>query len=388
MRKPLLNKYYVWATVIMVAFIVYGSLFPFSFQAHEDASPLAVLLTTWHSWPTQLGNFIGNIFFYLPLGFLGVLSMGESIRGAIRFGVIVAVGVALCFSMELSQVYIPVRVTAFDDIYANVLGTSLGATAGLVLGADFLWGLRPVLRARPIPILLLGAFLAYRLYPYVPSVNLQSYWQALKPVVRHPHFDAYDIARYVVMWLVVAVLGQALIGVTCLRRFLVPGMLCVLGAKVAIRDNSVSVAEIVGVAVAFLAWLGISRTNTKMGVIMITLMLAGFVVAQRLQPFHFLTVGHAFGWVPFASFLHGSMGVNAQSALEKFFFYGALIWMLTRSGMALGVAGLSVSLGLLVTSGLETHLPGRSAEITDAVMALVITGIFALIGRLERERWM
>lgn len=381
MPRPFVNRHYAWATTIMVAFVVYGSLFPFHFHGRDGAGPLAALLTTWAFHSVNFGNLIGNIFLYLPLGLFGTLSMSDRVSGAARLALVVAIGATLCFSMELLQFYDVGRVSTFADIYPNISGTVLGSIAALVLGPDFRWPLPSARRARPVPMLLLAAFLAYRLFPYVPSLDLHEYWQALKPVVRHPHFKAYAIAHYAVIWLMVAALGQALVGAARARWLLAPAILCVLGAKVAITHNSLSAAETVAAPASFLLWLALSPVHAKTRSIVLAVTLAAFVAAERLQPFHFIAGGHAFGWIPFSSFMHGSMAVNTQSFLEKFFLYGGLIWLLTEAGLRRLTAGYVVALGLLATSVLETHLPGRSAEITDAMMALVIAGLFALIDR-------
>jgi hypothetical protein len=105
------------------------------------------------------------------------------------------------------------------------------------------------------------------------------------------------------------------------------------------------------------------------------------VVAQRLEPFHFAGPAHPFGWIPFLSFMHGSIQVDTLSFLEKGFLYGSLIWLLEKIGVRLPLATLGVAAVLLATSLVEVHLPGRSAEITDAVMALFIGSVIALVRR-------
>ena len=109
------------------------------------------------------------------------------------------------------------------------------------------------------------------------------------------------------------------------------------------------------------------------------------MIAQRLEPFQFTTYPVPFGWIPFRSFMHGSIDVDVLSFLEKFFLYGGLIWLLVEAGISHRSATVSVGGTLLATSIAETYLPHRSAEITDALMALAIGGIFALI-RDERRR--
>jgi hypothetical protein len=83
--------------------------------------------------------------------------------------------------------------------------------------------------------------------------------------------------------------------------------------------------------------------------------------------------------VPFVSFLRGSIGVAIQAFCEKFFQYGGLIWLLRHAGLPAAYATILSATLLFVTSLVETHLPGRSAEITDAAMALAIGGVFTLL---------
>jgi hypothetical protein len=100
------------------------------------------------------------------------------------------------------------------------------------------------------------------------------------------------------------------------------------------------------------------------------------VVLGRLEPFDFRAGAGTFGWLPFRSFLSGSLDVAIVSFLEKFFLYGSLIWIGSGAGLRLGVSAGAVAALLFATSLAELHLPGRSAEITDAAMALFIGATF------------
>ena len=55
--------------------------------------------------------------------------------------------------------------------------------------------------SKPIPFLLLGAWTAYRTYPYVPTTDLHKFWEALKPVVLSPNLQSYDLGRHTTIWL-------------------------------------------------------------------------------------------------------------------------------------------------------------------------------------------
>jgi len=165
----------------------------------------------------------------------------------------------------------------------------------------------------------------------------------------------------------------------------------VLTAKVLIINAMLSVAEIVGAALA-LFLLRALTVGRNWRVALLVVLLAGYVIAERLEPFNFLPVGRAFGWIPFAGFLNGgSLSVNTLSFLEKTFLYGSQLFLLTEAGLRLSLSTLLVATCLFATSWLETYLPGRSAEITDAVMALLIGVVFSSlqhgwVGNLRRSR--
>jgi hypothetical protein len=103
--------------------------------------------------------------------------------------------------------------------------------------------------------------------------------------------------------------------------------------------------------------------------------LLAFVIVWRLTPFQFAGTPHAFSFVPFRSFIGGSPVINMKVFLEKCFYYGGLIWLLAECGMSIGRAGIVIAPILLATSAAQAFLPERSAEITDAVMALLIAYI-------------
>jgi hypothetical protein len=74
--------------------------------------------------------------------------------------------------------------------------------------------------------------------------------------------------------------------------------------------------------------------------------------------------------MPFLSFMQGSIDVDVQSFLEKFFLYGGLIWLLSEAGVTTRLSILAVSAVVLLASFVQVFVPGRSAEITDAILAL------------------
>jgi hypothetical protein len=117
----------------------------------------------------------------------------------------------------------------------------------------------------------------------------------------------------------------------------------------------------------------------RSGLRVIALLFAGMVLVEALAPFHFLSAPRPFGWIPFRGFFHGSLSVNLVSFLEKCFVYGALVWLLARSGVRLGIAAAGAAAFVLALHVAQTYLPGRSAEITDPLLVLLLAGAMAVL---------
>jgi VanZ family protein len=364
---------------LVAIFIVYGSLYPFAFRARPgDAGSFRTLLGTWQEWDRR-GDLLSNILLYMPFGFLATHTLRGRTPAALRALLAVLAGTALSASMELMQFYDEGRVSSMGDVYANAIGTAIGATISALLGASMRWPFVRELGANPDASLLLAMFLGYRLYPYVPVIDLHKYLRAIHGLLQQPIPQANDLARFAVTWLFIALVVEALYG---LRRWflLFPALaLGVFAARILIVDLTLTSADVAGAIVAFALWAGPLRRLAGRPSLLACLF-AGLVAAQRLEPFTFTPIAlRGFGWVPFWSLMNGSISVAMQAFFEKFYQYGGLIWLIRRCGVSLaGATALTAAL-LAATSYAELYLPGRSGEITDAAMAILIGAAFHLL---------
>jgi hypothetical protein len=155
-------------------------------------------------------------------------------------------------------------------------------------------------------------------------------------------------------------------------------LLSVVCARVAITGLVLSPAEVIGSLAGAVCWAALFyRLRLRMPII--AALLASMIAAQSLEPFRFLAVARPFGWAPFRGMMQGSISVNIVSLFEKSFAYGALVWFLQRSGWRLWLAATASAAFVLVLSVAQVYIPGRSAEITDAVIVLLMAGLIALL---------
>jgi len=368
-------------TAGLAVIIAYGSLYPFEFSVPTAGpGPVQALLRTWANTPGR-GDFLANVLLYMPLGFFAVLTPGQRCTVISRCLGALLLGLLISISMELAQYYDVGRDTEATDVYANVTGTVLGATFGVVVGGSFRWPLVNQIAANRIPALVLSAWVAYRLYPFVPTIDLHKYWDTLKPIVLTPNLSTYDLFRHSAIWLIVYALVAKIGGAALSPWLLLPVFAgAVLLSKILIITTTLSLAELAGAIIAYVIWAVFCRSQRAYLIVAIA-MFSATVVAQRLEPFQFTAQSVPFGWSPFRSFMQGSIEIDVLAFLEKFFLYGGWIWLLMEVGVSRRAAAGLVAGTLFATSVTEMYLPHRSGEVTDAVMALAIAGVFALMNK-------
>lgn len=373
------RRTYALLTVVLTAILIYLELYPFAFRVpHESSGAVRKLLESWADRPAR-GDFLANIVAYIPLGLCATLSFARPKSSLGRFLIVVLFGAALSVSFELTQYFVDGRVTSAADIYANTIGMTLGSVAAVICDRNSGFVFRLNVFERPMAIFLTLDWLAYRLYPYVPATDIHKFWEAIKPLVISPSAGSYDIWRHTVIWLTLFILTGTVVNRR--RSLLVPiatvGL--VTGARIAIVDKVLSTAEITGGILAVCVWPVLSIFGERVRASLVGSMLGSYIVAERLVPFVFENTRRNFGWIPFRSFLNGSLEVNVMAVFEKSFLYGGLLYLLDEAGWRLRDSAILVASLLFITSWAETYLPGRSAEITDAILVVLIAFGFYLV---------
>jgi VanZ family protein len=377
-RQRRIHLGFALIATIVLAVIVYGSLYPFEFRGRGSlADAIAALLAT-RARLTSRGDIISNILLYVPLGVFAAKAL-PGLSRMLRVGLVTLLGLFLSVGIELTQFNAWARNSTLSDVYCNTAGAFLGAIAGAVLQVHTNLPWAKHVAARPIPALLLVAYAGDRLFPYVPAIDLHKYWNALKPLVFGPTIvTPTSLFRHMAAWLVVALLLESLLGVDRRRLTFALLVAAILIARILIVGITLSTAEVYGAALALILWLALlSHLPFRTGVV--TLLFVGAVVIQALEPFQFRSSARPFGWIPFLSFMYGSIEVNIRSMFEKVFTYGALLWLLMRSGLNPTAATAFSALLVLTLRYAQTYLPGRSAEITDFIIVLILALVFRLL---------
>jgi VanZ family protein len=365
------------------ALILYGTLYPFSFSFGLHEESVLSLLTASLNGRIIRGDSIANVILFLPFGFFVMQRVLTRVPRPLRLIFVVVAGAAFSFGIECAQSGLPGRVVSIYDLAANVAGVLFGAVLGWKDWRGKLSGFQAENRPPAVfPLLLLGAWLASRWYPFIPTLDVQNVKNVLKPLF-FGGFSLLDTLWSVIIAMLVCRLIWTLTTPGRIRTALTFIPLGVIAVKPFIIGGGISRAETLGALLGIIAWWCIlSRMRGNTGIL--AFLLTAQIVIQGLTPFVFHLNFGDFSFIPFIRFLKGVTYNNILQFTEKIFLYGALLWLLLKTGWNLR---FSVLLSVALLTGIELtqmFMPGRVSEITDPLIA-VILGIFLYFLDLRDE---
>lgn len=128
---PFVN-YYKWGALMYLLFSLVLLMWPFSFFLGGTLSDKPFLMNLPFGFlslnPIFLFDIIGNIIFFIPLGFLlsGTLNKASDMSFLRRLTYCTALGFTLSFTVEFVQMWSPIRYSSILDLMTNTFGTALG----------------------------------------------------------------------------------------------------------------------------------------------------------------------------------------------------------------------------------------------------------------------
>lgn len=352
----------------VVALIVYGSLFPFHYQAHEPGWADLTRLLQPSPAGLSLSDVVANILLFVPYGLLlaSPLLQGRRLPAALA-------GVALALGVQVLQFWFPHRDPSGMDAVFNGIGLLLGWGAAQ-LARPWLAGRRLAQLPQPhfvmLSTTLMLLWLLDRWFPWVPTLDVQNLKNGLKPLLLDwRSVGALDVLRHTVAWLVFLRLA----GWSLLQRqgmaWLALLCLVVVALKPLFLHNALTAANVLGVMLAVL--LGPIFREGAVALLLLVLAQVVVLVLQALAPFEFAWVG-GFQWVPFA----GSLAADPLAALppliDKLYWYGSLVFLLRCLGVPHLACCAAVGSLLLGLEWAQQWVPGRTPEITDPLLACLL----------------
>ena len=333
---------------IIVALILYVSLYPFRFGADGPAVTEVLRQLSWAR--ASRGDMLNNVLLYVPLGFCIALAVEPRFGRSAGIATGLLGGALLSLTMELMQGSIATRVPSLTDLSLNAAGALAGAVGGSAwhaLGARMTPQANPAGRSGAVALVVLVLWLIARLWPFVPDASLRQLKRAVRPLFS-PELGWTDLAAFFVGWLVVA---QAVFHLARRQRsvdvFLIV-IAAVLVGRTFTAGNTLEFAELAAIALLLPVLVLISRVEDRGRSALLAAALGTWLASIALLPAMDGARGVTVEMPAFAEFLSRNAPPPAELA-GRAFSYVALTWLLSGAGLFPHVAaGVTVLLVLLL----------------------------------------
>lgn len=359
--------------LVIALLIGYGSLYPGNFSAPE-AGAMKKFLTDWRLF-TSLGDLLGNIALFFPLGMAGILFASDKRAATIRISWLLFLSLFYAFALQLAQVWLPTRSAALADVIWNMVGMALGIAAARLIGRRSSEKMHVFDWASLAPLSVLVLWLLTELLPLVPSLDFQKFKDALKPLLLGFNFS-FPAALMHAAGVVVA--GAAFMALG--RRpvsWLAVAFIPVLAGKIAIVNLSLDASFLLGMLAGYSGCLVVLRLHqTKLFEAAFWLLLVAWTLSA-ITPFS-PAQGGTFNGIPFATMLQGSMEIGIRGLAKSLFIYTALLWLAQRTGLSIKKAMVGLAIWSCLIELVQMGLLGRTADVTEPILVLLVGWVLSV----------
>lgn len=354
-----------WLTWVVAVLVVHGSLYPWRFAMPVSLAQAWDHMVHQPSMWTTLGDVVGNVALFAPVGALGWALVHRPV-GWRRTLIVLAVGVAFAFVLQVAQLFVPQRDAALSDVVWNALGLLVGMA--LVAGGSRIhlpWLRQESLRA-PLTMVVLWIMLQW--WPMVPRLDWQQIKNALKPLLLTPRWSTFSAIEAALGLMVVGLMLRAVRG----RGLLVLALVAAAAlGKLLMVHQALTLSRAVGWGIGlFGVWL-LWRAPARAAAWAMALAAWAWFTVDELRPFQFTDTVGEFHWLPFAALLQGSLVANTAALAWHLFWLGTVMVVASARGarvvpLAVGLSGWALLLELL-----QMLLPERIADSTPLLLPWV-----------------
>ena len=319
-----------------------------------------------------------NIAIYVPLGFAAHLAFRNARLPLFRFYGPVMLGALLSTSVELVQLYTPNRDTSLLDLITNIAGAAIGTALATLFQR---MAVAPPRHAWLVPadrgaLMLVFCRAGWLFFPMFPIYGHHELLRKLAVFADSPILAPVAILSAAALWYVTGLLLVAA-GIQCAPQLLALSILAI-PAQFLIVDRQPVISDLLGASLGFalFAW----RSHTKPVTKTEAWSFAAVIVIRGLAPFQFTSTSAPFTWIPFGGMLEADWQFAVLVMLEKIFWYTSAVWLLA-SVMRLRYAIAAVAAVLAAIEIAQVRLPGRVAESTDPILAILMGFVLFILFR-------
>ena len=360
--------------LLIVALIVYGSLYPFKFSGQVPTGSQT------YDWfvdiyrHTTRSDIIANILLFVPYGVVVRMTVNQHKNRVTTALWLLLAGVILAYGLQYAQFFLPARVPSAGDAVFNIVGMISG-----VIFAHWLMqyshnhmptghNIQSSWSQVSLPLLLALIWICWRWFPFVPLVSAQSIVNSLNPLLTAPELNFMIILRDGIGWLLFFYLISQPPFDKQPRFRVLKIATVILSVELFIINNELTVNDLLAALGAFALYASIHLSALQ------RMLLWGVVLATILTwlaPFNWHEEGRSMNWMPFASLLRGPWE-NTELVLLKLFLTSATVYLFRNRFLDWGLSTILCSLLIFLVVQVQRYLGAIKPDISDVIVVLMV----------------
>ena len=370
--------------------LTYGTLYPFNEWLTPSASPWRLM------WQGGLAHaskadVLTNLLVYMPLGLL-LMRILAGHRCSFCMALLVALASALLsLTLEYLQAHLPGRVPSFADVLLNTSGSFAGALLALGMRADSAVG-ETVHRIRyryvhagplaNLGLLTLCLWALSQLSPLAPSIDLGNLRHGLKPLwhtLQNPtSLDWVRVLEYSLSISAVGMVSSVLLRLRY-RAILIFSYFVglVLLLKIPVVGRQLSLEALLGLLIGLSYTALFYDRSQRLRLVSAVCAILAMILASEMHVSADTTATdlRTFNWIPFRSHISNNI-TGLIDILGSVWPFVALSFIaqfvkVTHRLRLIVIGAFMVFPLMFVLEWYQQSLPGRSPDITDAIIATI-----------------
>ncbi len=374
----------IWLTVIIL--IAYGSLYPFNFDFNRSLpTNFVAWLQNWEQ-RTIRSDLIANILLFIPFGFLGALNIQQDGRRSPLLSAIwlLFMGIGFALSLQILQFYLPSRVPHAADALVNSIGILLGISLAAYTNSQRIRRLIPQqFQFHLTPALLvLCLWLGWAFFPYIPVFETKQIGLGIESVY-NSQWHWQDWLKFLLFWLMFYLSLSRVMNRDYTVSVLLVLSIFIFAIKLSMFRSQIGWSEITAVPLALILHRSLSG---KLKFIMISLLAATILLLDFVSPLGWIQdLGsvNQVQWIPFKKFLGGSTWYHLSNLFQYSLLVTSLGYALARWLNSYRSAFVLVMALILALSILQLFLQGKSPDVTDWILALILMTVLERVDSIR-----
>lgn len=381
------------ALVIYVLLIMYGSLYPMSGWHTPDQSLWSLLSGPWPRYISR-SDILVNVVVYIPVGALFTWLLHRRLPLLLAIVVATLGGIILSIGMEYLQTYLPSRVASKLDVWVNGAGSLLGAGAAWLITKlthpnSTLFTLRHTWflpgHLVDVGLAVLALWASFQVGALFLSIDfghmrhaLPLLWESVK------HANDFNFIKSATYALDIAAFGllTALMARSYRTRVMTSGLIAfvifvvtITTLKVLFMATPFALEILIGPAAGITLLLLLhGRNRTTIAYAAATSLLVSFFSLELAFGSDMQRSLYPMNWIPFRGQMNSFTGIlDILASIKPFLALGCVASLVIRSYLRpqIMMSGSLIIFALaFALEWAQQSIPGRHADITDALLAL------------------